>query len=595
MHTRTGLLAALAALSLPAGALEFELGDARGSVINELSVGAAWRVEAQDPELIGRANVTEDGEAGTLYSTNSDDGNLSFEQGDLIAAAIKLSTQLDMNWGEWGVFVRGSALYDPVLYDHDYFDAADYVGAPTRVAGPDDLERKRDIVGEQVGLDADLLDAYIYGGFNVGDRYLSLRIGKQVLNWGEATFVQHGLNALVAAETAQLRVPGFEFEEVLIPAGMVLASIDLSNAVSLEAFYQFDWQRTRVDPVGTYFSTNDFVAEGGQFAEIGFGRCPEHSAPGVCPAAPGGSSIPRGPDRHAKDDEQGGVSLRFYTDALGGVETALYAANIHSRLPLIGGRATLAGFEGVAGTAQYFIEYPEDIKLFGASFNLQLPFGGIAMQGEYSLKQDQPLQLDEVEALLAGLRVPLPSRLGPFAPGEYIQAWRRHDVSQAVLGFTKITSPIDWLRTSQVLLLFEAGATQVHDFPDADELPYEGPNTVQPRDPFVSAALGVPVQPGGYATDFSWGYRALARLSYPNAFNRFNIEPTLVFAHDVEGVAPTPVSNFIEDRKEIRALIDASYLANWRMRLAYTSYFGGGMFNQLADRDNVSLAVSYSF
>ena len=159
--------------------------------------------------------------------------SLSFEQGDLIAAAIKLSTQLDMNWGEWGVFVRGSALYDPVLYDHDYFDAADYVGAPTRVAGPDDLERKRDIVGEQVGLDADLLDAYIYGGFNVGDRYLSLRIGKQVLNWGEATFVQHGLNALVAAETAQLRVPGFEFEEVLIPAGMVLASIDLSNAVSL--------------------------------------------------------------------------------------------------------------------------------------------------------------------------------------------------------------------------------------------------------------------------------------------------------------------------------------------------------------------------
>ena len=41
-------------------------------------------------------------------------------------------------------------------------------------------------------------------------------------------------------------------------------------------------------------------------------------------------------------------------------------------------------------TGNYFIEYPEDIQLYGVSFNTQLGTSGWALQGEYSLRQDVP-------------------------------------------------------------------------------------------------------------------------------------------------------------------------------------------------------------
>lgn len=592
---RLAVLACALALPATSPALEFDALGTTFYTVNALSIGAAIRLEDPDPSLYGIANKGPDGTPGTLYSTNSDDGNLSFEKGDLIGSAIKLTSRLEADWNGWGISVRGSGLYDPTLYEKDYFDAEDYVGAPTREVDADDLRRKRDTVQSRVGLDADLLEGYIYGGFDIGDHYLGLRVGKQVINWGESTFIQHGLNSLISADTSQLRVPGWELEEVYIPAGMVVGSIGLTDNISVEAFYQFEWQATQIDPVGTFFSTNDFVGPGGELAEIGFGRCPEYSRLGTCVFSPGGSSVPRGKTNEASDGGQGGGSLSIFVDAFGGVDMSLYAANFHSRLPLISGRATQAGFEGIPASAEYFIEYPEDIKLYGLSFNTQLPFGGIALSGEYSLKQDQPLQIDEVETLIAGLRTPLPAQIGPYAPGEYIQAWRRHDVSQYVLAATKIIGPLTWLGTDQILLLFESGATQVHDFPSTDELRYEGPNTVQPGDPVVAAAVGVPVQPGGYAEEFSWGYRAVGRFTYTNVLNRFNLEPTLVFAHDVNGTAPLPVSNFVEDRKQLTVRIDATYLNAWTLRLAYSNYYGGGVYNQISDRDNVAISASYSF
>lgn len=597
LSAKSQTLALIGGLALipAAHALEFDALGTNFSMINNLSVGAAIRLQEADPMLFAFVNENGDGKAGELYSTNSDDGNLSFEKGDLIGSAIKLTSRLEAYWGNIGISVRGSGLYDPTLYNKNFFDGDDFAGAPGRVATAADLDKKRDAVQSHVGLDADLLEAYVSGDFDLAGHFLTLRVGKQVVNWGESTLLQHGLNSPVSADVSQLRVPGWEIEEVYIPSNMVWGSVDLSENISLEAFYQLEWQPTRIDPAGTFFSTNDFVGIGGQYAEIGFGRCPEYSALGACVFAPGGSSIPRANKNKARDEDQGGLAVNFFIDALGGAELALYAANLHSRLPLISGYATQAGFEGIPSSASYFIEYPEDIKLYGLSFNTQLPFGGIALQGEYSMKQDQPLQIDEVETLIAGLRTPLPSQLGPFAPGEYIQAWRRHDVSQYVLAGTKIIGPLSWLGTNQILLLLEAGATQVHDMPGVDELRYEGPNTVQPGDPIVAGAVGTPVQPGGYAEAFSWGYRAVARFTYNNVLNRFNMEPTLVFMHDVNGTAPLPVSNFVEDRKQLTFKLDTVYLNNWTLRLAYTNYFGADVYNQLSDRDNVAVSVSYTF
>ncbi len=586
-------------------AYDFELGPVAGRVDSTLSGGAAFRLEQQDPRIVGRSNTTSNGRQGQAFSTNGDDGNLAFDKGDLISGGIKLNSTMNLSWGDWGAQVRGSYLYDPVLNDQDFFDPADYSGAsgtPPRSADEEDLQRRRKRLQGRIGNDADLLEGFIYGNFEIAGHNFGVRVGHQVLNWGESTLVLNGINSIVAADASQLRVPGVDLSEVFIPAGMAWISTDLTSNISLEAFYQYDWVETQPDPAGSFFSTNDFATYGGETAEVGFGACPELSAPGSCAAAAGGSAIPRTGTKKPRQGEQGGVSLRTFLDFSGGIDLAIYAANYHSRLPLVSGTAAPAGFEGIAPAGSYFVEYPENIKLYGISFNTMLPFGGLALQGEYSIKQDQPLQLEDIEVLLAGLRTPLPSQIGPFAPSETIQGWRRHDVSQWDLSTTKILGPSNVLFYDQALLLFEVAGSHIHDLPDKSELLYEGPGTYLPANPVVAAAVrlfnddGSPrTQQGGFADEFSWGYKFAARLTYNNVFNMFTLEPGLIYSHDVEGTSATPILNFVEGRQDMRLSLAGSYLQVWNLRLTYARYWGGGAFNLINDRDNVSLDLSYSF
>src|SRR5581483_6898833 len=65
-----------------------------------------------------------------------------------------------------------------------------------------------------------------------------------------------------------------------------------------------------------------------------------------------------------------------------------------------------------SASGRYFDEYPEDIKMLGASFNANLGTTGIAWQGEVSYKHGVPLQVDDVELLFAALSALSPT-FGP--------------------------------------------------------------------------------------------------------------------------------------------------------------------------------------
>ena len=86
-------------------------------------------------------------------------------------------------------------------------------------------------------------------------------------------------------------------------------------------------------------------------------------------------------------------------------------ANIARLAPIVGGvaqatalsaqnatNAACATAAGRAGTA--FVDYPKHIKLWGIGASAGLP-GGVALQGEYSYRGNQPLQLPAAEVLLA--------------------------------------------------------------------------------------------------------------------------------------------------------------------------------------------------
>ncbi|HEY5718873.1 MAG TPA: DUF1302 family protein, partial [Gammaproteobacteria bacterium] len=274
-------------------------------------------------------------------------------------------------------------------------------------------------------------------------------------------------------------------------------------------------------------------------------------------------------------------------------------------------------------------EYPEDIQLFGLSFNTQLGTSGIALQGEVSLKQDTPLQYDDVELLFAALTpfeaavfgargIPIPSscvagplatmircgQLGRFGLNEVVAGWERFDVWQGQFTLTKAFPPM--LGAAQVVTVLEAGYTHVEKFPDKTlggpngrGLRFNGPGTSVSG----NAELGPGKHPGynalepldRFADADSWGYRVAVRLDYLGLVGPWNVSPRIVWSHDVEGTTPGPGGNFVEGRYGLTLGVNANLRATWEVDLGYTQFGGAGRWNDLNDRDFIAATVKYSF
>ncbi len=97
-----------------------------------------------------------------------------------------------------------------------------------------------------------------------------------MLSWGESTLIQHGIN-ITPIDVGIARLPGADLKEAYIPVGMVYASLGLTDKLSAEVFYQYEWKNSYLPVPGSYFSTNDFAGKGGynQNIQLGFAGNPD--------------------------------------------------------------------------------------------------------------------------------------------------------------------------------------------------------------------------------------------------------------------------------------------------------------------------------
>ncbi len=517
--------------------------------------------------------------------------------------AIKITSEIEFSYKNFGGFLRGFAFYDIENESGDR-ERTPLTGAAKR----------------RVGSRAEIRDAFAYLRFGLGGRPAEVRAGWQVINWGESTFIQGGINAINPLDVSVLRVPGSELRDALLPVGAVKVSAKASDNLSLEAFYQYTWEDLKVDPVGSYFSTTDLAGAGATKVMLGFGAAPDTIGVGQnIPGNPVGVAVPRGEDREADQQGQFGVALRYFAEGLGGTELGLYFVNYHSRLPVImartGTSTALLVNGNYAASAQYFLTYPEDIKLFGASFNTQLGRTGIALQGEVSHRRDLPLQVDDVELLYAALSPlrllpPVPqlapliglgtllantNQLGPYGFSQEITGFRRFDTTNFQVTATKAFSNV--FGADQMVLVGEVGVGTVHDLPDQTVLRLDGPGTYTSGNQIHQTAG---VQPGtepasAFPTSTAWGYVLAGRWEYNNAIGAVNMVPRFSLAQDVSGISPGPGGNFLEGRKALTVGLGFQYRINWELDVAYTSFFGADRYNLLNDRDFVAANIKYSF
>ncbi|WP_082968740.1 DUF1302 domain-containing protein [Perlucidibaca aquatica] len=605
-------LAVGAALFTPmtAMAVEFELkdGEVTGSLDTTVSYGALWRVTAPHKENLAIAN------GGSKPSANFDNGNQNYERGDLVSSLFKMSNDLELNYKNYGAFFRVASFYDHSIQNKDF----------------DPLRSDQRTLRNRIGHDYEILDAYIRGSFNVGSRKLDVRAGKQVISWGESTFIPNGINVINPVDVAKLRAPGAELKEAFLPVNMIWLSQELSDNLTIEAFNQFSFKKTRLEPNGSYFSTNDFASPGATQVLRGSGTRDEENANML------GQTISRTADRDAKNQGQYGFALRLLTPEINNSEFGFYFLNYHSRTPLIGGTTGSLGPGNVpvgltgATDATYFNEYPENIKLYGVSFSTLGPLG-IALQGEYSYRPNQPLQLAAPDLLAELLTNGCANTNTGFAPdqctnvaggsgtpipaGTTLAGFKRVKFHQFQMTGTQTLGP--QIGADQVVVVAEAGYTYL-DLPE--NVPFNAPGvdfgsgpTGRPGALSAAAANATSPLKSGTLTTNSYGYRTVLRADYNSAVGSINLSPRLAWSHDLRGTSPS----FVQGTKAITLGLTATYQSNLSADLSYTNFFGGEGFtgaatggassttpgaqiarstnNPLSDRDFIAATVSYSF
>jgi hypothetical protein len=276
---RIGLMGSAAALALAvsapgAQAVEYTFGDVQIVFDTTVSAGASMRVADRNRDFLSESNggsridtrfvggfipsapLTGLGglTAGTITlnslpsgtnregSVNGDDGRLNYDSGDLTGANVKANHDLQISWQNFKIFVRGVEFYDVILSDGGHTNRSDL------------SENVTDVVGR----DAQLLDAFISADFTLGELPLNVRAGKQVISWGEGTFILNGLNVPNPIDVNAFRRPGAEIKEGLLPVNSLYMSLGLPiEGTSISAYYMLDWEPFKIDQPGTPFSGAD--------------------------------------------------------------------------------------------------------------------------------------------------------------------------------------------------------------------------------------------------------------------------------------------------------------------------------------------------
>jgi hypothetical protein len=709
-------------VAAPALALDWDLEGFHIDLKNRASAGIAWRMQDRNPALIGKLNV--DGQQhlcdaddclslqgdpapvrrliaaqGSFNGENHDDGDLNYDKHDITAAVARLTTDLKVTWGDLLVRVRGIGYFDPINTNFDdVHPNTEYQPATTpRTGGVERVYAKG----------AQLMEAYAQYAFTLGERTGSISVGQQTVRWGESgLFALNSVSEINPPSSVRYHTPGAEIGELFQPVPLVVASMDLFPGAGIEGIYQFGWRPVEVDPKGSFQADVDaFGNNGGEPIYINLGQFPEDpncikqvrnnllkllsSSCDTARLLPLDQGYPR-------NGGQYGLKLNYFADSLGnGTEFDLYYLHYHSRLPYLsiyaaeescartaptGLQAAIncRGFKGTIGplppnpvgidplnvnTIKLLVDYPENIDMFGFSFNTNI--GSWSLAGEYSFRPNVPMQIQVNDLAFAALQPTFPNvdqnvgtdaipGLGPILAslgiqedfirfpsarhavpdyvetlyrghshidangnlisdvygGQFIPGYERMKVGQFDFTALQAFSNVPLIGADQLIFIGEVGGTQVFGMPSIDKLQFEGGGQGQSNHSAGADGTGQPGPDGvdttglsfnttkmnsGFADSFAWGVRVLMRGEYNDVVYGWTFMPIVIGGWDVKGIAPYPIQNFVEGRHDLIAGTEIKFTQNLTATVLYQWFLGGGQDNTRLDRDNLSMALAYTF
>jgi hypothetical protein len=582
-----------------------------GSFDSTISVGMQMRMQSTDRSIIGNdngGNVPTQSQLGTKVNgagfgwtadpdfnyLQTDDGNLNYKKHDIVSAVVKGTHELFLTQkGNWSALAR-------VTWSSDQ-KADDTQRTPLR----HDAE---DAVKQNVAL----LDLWVAKEFSLGEQTAKLKLGNQVMNWGEDIFIIGGVNAVNALDLRKIHIPGVQVKEVFIPAPMISFTTGLGNGFSTEAYYQFKWNSFNFDPASTYWSSADFIGKGGKrgaFIASSLLGLPAGTVGDWNPKLPASANrsmealtafpgIVPIKNTEPKDSGQYGINLRF-KPAGGDTEFAGYYIRYHDKIPFVGFRQNLTQAcvnppfpactpgTNIAGYTA-IIQYGEDKELFGLSMNTKL--GDWAVGAELSYRPRDSVAIDPTVPQV---------NLGGAYTGVSNAKYKYNLLQQAVDSPTGVATVKGYTNEEK----YQAHATGFYLLPQsitsffgAAEGSFLGEVAVT-HYPGLDLSGRIPYLLNNYSLPdkTSWGYVAEVGLTYANIFQSgWTMSPLVDFYHDVKGTSPTALP-FVEGRKALALNLNFDYHNEWKGNIGYSVFWGGGNMNMMRDRDVLSMSISRTF
>lgn len=532
--------------STSSATLSWEVGDGvRVDFTNTLRYSAAARVKERDSELLANPNL--------------DDGNQNFSTG-LISNRFELYTELDLISDQgYGARVSAQGLHDRV-YNRDNDNPGFPKAFPNHTS--QDFDEFTDDTRDQHGRYLEMRDAFVFGRLQLGDTQLSGRLGQHSLVWGESLFFAN--NAIAGAQSPfdiprLIGDPTAEAKEFVLPVPQVSAQWELTDTLSLGAYYQFRHRENRIPGVGSYFSYSDIVGEGAERLLLG----------------PGLSAV-RESDMDPDDSGQFGLQLRWQ---LGETDLGLYALRFHDKdLQVV----TKLGFDPAIGGVRptsYYRTYHEDTTLYGISASRSL--GDFNFAAEASIRKDQSLASSHaVDASALGGAVTDNNDHPAYAVGD-----------TAHINVSTIWSVPGTPLWNEANLVAEVAWTRLlHCEKNCDATP-GGPAALDPN-----------------ATRDSWSMRGVFKPTYRQVVSGLDISVPIGVGYTPKGsrniLGPWAVP--AEDGGDFTIGLTGLYMNEFELGLAYTHFFGStgelldeGMsysYQQARkDRDFVAVTAKYSF
>lgn len=580
-------------------------GDVVGTWKNSFAVGAAWRNTDAHSQLIGAgagnglggAEIEFPGASGGVGV--NDDGNLNFGKNDMVAAPISWTSELTLRHKSGqGIFVRVNAWYDMRVNDKNMSHGS----GPTAFVRDVKLDDSQYLDQAQLK-GVDIYDAFFFGNYELGTSTLSLRLGRQAIQWGESVLYP-GVNSYNPYDYARLKMPGAKvLNGGQLPVNRLYLGLTLDNGWAFDGFLNLEFRGSVTPGCGTYFSTLDNGFHPGCNLATAAGLADEVSIQALpiknyynSILYPGGAFPNGGPDAENSSTEPSkwsgwGVSAHKFIERWG-VDVGAYYTTYTNPFPI---NSPVVGTDALTfGINTMFADKKVQNFALSASGGVR----SLTMFGQASFTKDLPSQRNAPAFIGGALTGTGPYGFMQDLPNQEVPGYFPLDIAKGVFGASWQFGEL--LRLPNALLTAEANLQWVTNHPglqgpNAERLGRYGNFGVAAWDQEGYVCDPGPLDNGiinncdvdGFVTDFAAGYKIRASAVIPKPGTGLVFAPVLVFSHDVSGYSAD--GGMLEGRLSLGAYLRVVLRQKYYIEGGVVVFDRGNTMDPLADRGQYSL------